>query len=343
MPASVETLAYVKARGVPWHGLGTPVETLMNSAEAIKASGLDWTVDCEPIQTAAGEPIDFKRAVVRQSDRKVLGVVGTNYQPVQNADAFDFADGIVADTGSHFETAGALDGGRTVFLSMELNGVEPIKVHGDSPVDTFLVLSNTHDGTKAVRATVTPVRVVCKNTLNFAFAGSKGIFNVRHSGDVKSKMNAARDALGITVDYMRRFENVAAALQDLTVNEDRAEAVIRDVFAMSEDLEGATDSKRFANHPATRTMEIYGSAPDLKAFYGTGWGVVNAVAEYVDHDRSYGRATDREALDVKATQVLWGSSQDTLNRTVALLDPTIAKMMDRKVATAAAKVASRSK
>jgi phage/plasmid-like protein (TIGR03299 family) len=341
MPANVETLAYTSARGVPWHGLGTPVDGLMTATEAIDKAGLGWTVECEPIQTAAGEPIDFKRAVIRQSDRAILGVVGMGYQPVQNDAAFDFADAIVADTGSHYETAGSLDGGRTVFLSMELSGVDPITVAGDSDVNTFLLLSNAHDGSKALRVTVTPVRVVCQNTLNFAFAGSKGIFNIRHTGKVDSKLEAARDALGIAVDYMRRFEKVASALQELKVTDTRAVAVMRDVFGMSEDVEDSTDSVRFTGHHATVAFEAYKSTPDLTDWLGTGWGVVNAVAQYVDHDRTYGKGTDRQALDVKATQVLWGGGAGILNRTVALLDPKLAKLMDKQVVRGAASMATR--
>lgn len=290
------------------------------------------------------EEHDFKPAQFRDPDRSVLGVVGMGYQPVQNADAFDFADAIVADTGNHFETAGSLDGGKTTFISLDLDAVDPIKVGGDeSDFKSFLLLSNSHDGSKSLRATITPVRVVCQNTLNLAFAGAKGVFNIRHSGDIATKMQAARTALDISIDYLRRFENVANALMALTVSDERAEKVVRDAFQMRETTEETPDSEWYVKHHATRALDILTTSDDLDPFKNTGWGVVNAVAEYIDHDRTYGKATDREALDVKMTSLLWGNGADVLNRTVAMLDPKIAKMMDRGVVRQAARVASRVK
>lgn len=340
MPANVETMAYTEARGLPWHGEGRMIKSLASAEQMIVEAGLDWHVECEPIVTAAGEPIDFKRAVVRQSDRSVLGVVGMGYQPVQNADAFDFADGIVASNGNHYETAGSLDGGRTIFVSIDLSGVEPIKIDGDSDFNTFLLLSNAHDGSKALRATVTPVRVVCQNTLNLAFRGSKNVFTVRHSGDIKSKMQAAQTALGISADYMRRFEQIAQSFIDLKVSDARAEKIVRDAFGMRESTEDKPDQKWFTEHHATKALELMKSSADLAPFSGTGWAVLNAVAEYVDHDRTYGKSTDREALDVKMTSILWGNGADVLNRTAALLDPK-SKIMENRVMRSAARTATR--
>lgn len=347
MPALVESMAYNAERGVPWHGLGTAVEGLMTQADAIAAAGLDWEVQPEPIQTAAGEAIDFKRAIVRQSDRRILGVVGNQYKPVQNAEAFDFADGIVADSESNkYETAGSLDDGRTIFLTIDLGAVQPIKVAGDpTDFETYLVLSNAHDGTKSLRVTISPVRVVCSNTLNLAFSGSnRGVFNIRHSGDIESKMKAAQTALGITVDYLRRFEDVAAMLMETPVDDAKALKVYRDAFAMSAAIEEAgEDSERFANHNAERAFETYMTADDLEPIRGTGWGVLNGVADFIDHERVYGKGTKRDAADVKMSSLVWGDGRDILNRTVPLISAKASKAMSMTARKEADKVSSRVK
>lgn len=344
MPAAVETMAYTLERGVPWHGLGTGVEGLMTWQEAEEAAGLGWKVGLEEVQTAGGVVIPNKRAVVRDSDGRPLGVVGTDYRPVQNSEAFQFADAIVADSGNHYETAGSLYDGRIVFLAIDLGAVAPIKVNGDSDVKTFLVLSNSHDGSSALKATVTPVRVVCANTLNLAFKGAQGIFYVRHSGNIESKMAAARQALDISVDYMARFEQVAERLYELKVTDERAEAVVRDAFGMTKAVEErGPESEWFAKHHATRVLDLYDTTIDLKPIHGTGWGVLNAVAEYVDHNRTYGKGAQDRIADVKMNTLLWGEGSKVVNRTAALLDPSISVLMDTKVAKSAARVASRSK
>lgn len=347
MPALVETMAYNAERGVPWHGLGTAVDGLMTQAEAIAAAELDWEVKPEPIQTVTGDPIPFKRAIVRQSDRRVLGVVGNQYVPVQNREAFDFADGIVADAESNkYETAGSLDDGKTVFLTIDLGAVQPIRVDGDpTKYETYLVLSNAHDGSKSLRATITPVRVVCSNTLNLAFSGTnRGVFNIRHSGNIEAKMQAAQQALGITVDYLRRFEDVAALLMETKVADDRALTIYRDAFAMSAAIEEAgEDSERFANHNAERAFETYLTAPDLDPIRGTGWGVLNGVSDFIDHEREYGKGTKRAAGDVKMSSLVWGDGRDILNRTVPLISAKASKAMSMTARKEAAKYASRIK
>jgi len=344
MPAEVETLAYTAERGVPWHGLGTPVDGLMTAEEALAASGLDWEVRPEPIMTVAGEPIPMKRAIVRQSDRRVLGVVGNQYVPVQNREAFSFADAIVADSDSNkYETAGALDDGRTIFLSMDLGAVEPIRVAGDpTDFETYLVLSNAHDGTKALRATITPVRVVCMNTLNLAFRGSTGVFSVRHSGDIESKMKAAQQALSITVDYLRRFEQVAEELLAKQVSDKRALAIYRDAFEMAPTTEEkGEESEWYVQHAAQRVFETYQTSETVDPIRGTGWGVLNAAAEFVDHDRVYGKGTKRSPGDVKMDSLLWGEGHDVLNRLVPLISATVGADMSLTVRKDAARKSNR--
>lgn len=334
MPAEVEAIAYNVERGVPWHGLGTPVQGLMTAEEAIDKATLDWVVSGYPISDEFGV-IPDKVAQHRSTDNAYLGTVGVGFKTIQNREAFSFSNAIVAENpdAALFDTAGSLRTGRTVFLSMDLTKVAPITI-ADEQFQTFLLIANSHDGSKALHGIVTPVRVVCMNTLNAALSGHGARFVIRHSGDVNGKLVAARNALGITIDYVKRFEAVAAEAMKVKVSDEKAEKVLRRVFKMKDTTAEKGEGAFFEKHAATRTMDLYLSADDLAPFRGTGWGLVNAVAEYVDHDRTYGRGKDAEALDNRMTAILWGSGQQAVSNTLALVAPKLAH--DRVVTRAAA-------
>ena len=168
MSANVETMFYV--RNVPWHGLGTRVMEAPASSEALKLAGLDWKVLQEPVYTENGELIRGYKANVRDTDRKVLGVVTDRYKVVQNQDAFAFTDALLGQ-GVRYETAGSLMGGKKVWLLAHMPREYIISGERISP---YLVFSNTHDGSGAVKVAVTPIRVVCSNTLNLALRQRKG-------------------------------------------------------------------------------------------------------------------------------------------------------------------------
>ena len=138
---------------------------------------------------------------------------------------------------------------------------------------------------------------------------------------------------------MRRFEAVASRLMAIPVTDARAERVLRDVFQMRESTEGDQEGARYAKHHATKAMEVYASAPDLRHIAGTGWGVLNAVAQYVDHESVYGKGSQRAASGIRMQSILWGNAAGRLNRTVALLGA--AALMDAGVVKAAARMSSR--
>ena len=334
MPANVETMAYNAARGVPWHGLGTPMAGLMTMEEAYEASGLNWNVIKVPVYVN-GEVVPDKVANVRESDGKYLAITGNRYRIIQNHEEFELAYAIVAEKpeAAIVDTAISLNGGCDVIVNLDLTAVAPIKI-GNDQFQTFLLLANAHDGTKPQRGIITPVRGVCQNTVNLAFAGKGPSFTIRHSGDIESKLAAVREALQLTIDYAARFEEVATAAMKQTVTDKRAENVLRKVFGMSKKVADNPESAWFINHAATRTMGIYQSATDLAPYRGSAWGLVNAVAEFVDHDRTYGKGAAKEALDIKATQILWGSGYEAINRTLALVAPKLANArVARKAAT----------
>ena len=159
MSADVESMFYV--RETPWHGLGIKVSEAPNSKDALKLAGLDWNVVQEPIFTETEECIDGYKANVRDSDRKVLGVVTDRYKVIQNEEAFAFTDELLGE-GVRYETAGSVQGGKKVWMLARMPQEYIISGERISP---YLVFSNTHDGSGAIKVALTPIRVVCNNTL----------------------------------------------------------------------------------------------------------------------------------------------------------------------------------
>ena len=196
MAANVESMFYV--RETPWHGLGTRVNEALNSEEALTAAGLDWNVIQEPIYTETEELIEGYKANVRDTDRQVLGVVTDRYKIVQNQEAFAFTDELLGE-GVRYETAGSLQGGRKVWLLAHLPHEYIISGERISP---YLVFFNSHDGSGAIKAAITPIRVVCQNTLNLALSTAKRSWSMIHTGDIKGKMQEAKDTLFLAEKYM---------------------------------------------------------------------------------------------------------------------------------------------
>lgn len=312
MPAEVESMAYVIDRGLPWHREGNGVERLQTAAEMIVASGLDWEVAQAPITTTfdgAFVAIPDKVANVRQSDGSVLGVVGRQYQVIQNRDAFTFADSLVDSGEAKYETAGSLRGGRVTFLSMELDHLD-LRLAGDDDNDnsikTYLLLSNAHDGSRALEADITKVRVVCANTLNIAIKGARRRFKVRHSGSTEGKLLAAREALGIAFNYDKAFEEAAERLLNKRLVDEQVLEIFQK-YVWPIDLEMASEG-RLETHPATLAFEDYMKSENLDPIRGTAWGALNAVAEFVDHEVEY-RGRFDTAEDVRTNSILWGTGQ----------------------------------
>lgn len=167
MAANVESMFYV--RETPWHGLGTRVSEAPDSQRALIVAGLNWNVVQEPVYTGEDERIEGYKVNVRDTDRKVLGVVSDRYKIVQNREAFAFTDELLGE-GVRYETAGSLQNGRKVWMLARMPHEYIISGERISP---YMVFFNSHDGSGAIKVALTPIRVVCQNTLNLALSTAK--------------------------------------------------------------------------------------------------------------------------------------------------------------------------
>ena len=284
MAANVESMFYV--RETPWHGLGTRVSEAPDSQRSLIVAGLNWNVVQEPVYTGENERIEGYKVNVRDTDRKVLGVVSDRYKIVQNREAFAFTDELLGE-GVRYETAGSLQNGRKVWMLARMPHEYIISGERISP---YMVFFNSHDGSGAIKVALTPIRVVCQNTLNLALSTAKRSWSMIHTGNIQGKMQEARDTLFLAETYMdhlgKEFENLRKKkLTDkqvldfinllLPVDESATPQQVKNVKRLQEDMKLR-----------------YFEAPDLKDVGNNAYRFINAVSDFATHSNPLRRSAN---------------------------------------------------
>lgn len=277
MPANVETMFYV--REAPWHGLGTKVMEAPTSKAALTLAGLDWKVIQRPIVTKDGIPIPGFKANLRETDKKVLGVVTDRYKVVQNPDAFSFTDRLLGE-GVTYETAGSLQEGRRTWLLARLP--QRYIISGDE-ITPYLVFMNSHDGTGSIKAAMTPIRVVCQNTLNLALDNAKRYWATNHTGDILGKMEDARYTLLYADQYMAQLGKAIDRLNRVKLSDRQVCEYIDALFPL---IDSPTELQRKNLMQMKQEVKTrYFDAPDLKHIGKNAYRFVNAVSDFATHSK----------------------------------------------------------
>jgi phage/plasmid-like protein (TIGR03299 family) len=289
----------------PWHRLGQCLDNPATAEEAIVSAGLDYEVQLTALATVDGLDVPQGKAVVRYDTQDVLGVVGNNFVPVQNRQAFGFLDAIVGEGKLRYHTAGALGKGEKIWLLAKLPDQIRVKNSGDV-VDKFLLLANAHDGSAALRVLFTPVRVVCQNTLSMALrqAEHQGV-SIRHEGDLAAKLKQAQEVLG----FAHRFYDDAQAKIDMLASHYPTPVHLKQYFeSLYPDPEEPKSNARAKNirEELHRLFET-GIGHDDPGIKGTSWTAFNAVTEYVDHHRSSHGKYDSNRLSRRLDSLWFGS------------------------------------
>lgn len=277
MSVNVESMFYV--RTAPWHGLGTKVIEAPDSEGALIAAGLNWNVVQEPIYTREEEMIDGYRANVRDSDRRVLGVVTDRYKIVQNREAFAFTDELLGE-GVRYETAGSLQGGRRVWLLAHMPREYIISGERISP---YLLFSNAHDGSGAIKVALMPIRVVCQNTLNLALNTAKRSWSMNHTGDIRGKMQEAKDTLFMAETYMDELGKEFESLRKKKLTDKQ----VMDYIEILLPVEDGSTPQQIRNMKRLQEdmKRRYFDAPDLKDVGNNAYRFINAVSDFATHSK----------------------------------------------------------
>lgn len=275
MAAEVETMFYT--RETPWHGLGTKVMEAPTSKEALYLSGLDWKVEQEPVYTETGNLISGFKANVRDTDQKILGVVTDRYKVIQNEEAFAFTDELLGE-GIRYETAGSLQGGKKVWLLAHMPHEYIIAGERISP---YLVFSNTHDGSGSIRVAVTPVRVVCSNTLNLALDTAKRSWSAVHTGNIRSKLEEAKNTLFMAASYMDELGREFETLRKKKLTDKQVMEYIGLLIPLDEN--GSPQQKKNIIRLQEDMKMRYFDAPDLQDVGKNAYRFINAVSDFATH------------------------------------------------------------
>ncbi|MCI9282173.1 MAG: DUF945 domain-containing protein [Lachnospiraceae bacterium] len=304
MAANVETMFFT-GRTAPWHGLGTMVENAPTSEDALILAGLDWKVVQKNLVTEDGFSVPGFKANVRDLDNRTLGVVTDRYKVVQNDEAFSFTDSLLGE-GVTYETAGSLQEGRRTWILAKLP--QRYIISGDE-LTPYLVFMNSHDGTGAIKAAMTPIRVVCQNTLNLALATAKRSWSTNHVGDIRGKLQDARDTLLYAERYMAELGKAIDVLNRQKLSDKQVYEYIDQLFPL---MDNATEQqKKNLRRMKEDVAKRYFEAPDLQHVGKNAYRFVNAVSDFATHakplrERSnyretlFGRTVDGNALIDKA-------------------------------------------
>ena len=298
MSANVEWMFSGNSTPV-WHGIGTIVKDCPTSEDAIRLAGLDWKVIQKEMymKDPNGNMIlvPQMKANVRDTDGKFLGPVTDRYRIVQNSEAFAFTDALLGE-GVRYESAGSLASGKRVWMLARMENT----LLAEENIAPYLVFTNSHDGTGAIRVAITPVRVVCQNTLNLALSTADRHWSCVHKGDIQSKLEEARYTLESAERYMKALEEEFGELKFKKVTEkqvrDMTETLLKiefeniykkaikssNIIDFKEHLQQQKFEEKI-NRKRNDILNIYFDKPDLRETEHTAFRFVNAVSDYTTH------------------------------------------------------------
>lgn len=298
MPANVETM--FSGNGIlPWHECGTVIQGTASSAEAIKLAGLDWDVIPKPIYDEFGRELPGYKVNMRSSDNTALGIVTDRYRIVQNSEAFAFTDALLGE-GVRYETAGSLASGKRVWMLARMENT----LLAEENIDPYLVFTNSHDGTGAIRVALVPIRVVCSNTLNLALHQASRHWSCVHKGDIQSKLEEARFTLSSAEKYMEALEEEFGELKLKTITDkqvrDMTEKLLEIEFnnlynkAIKTgniiDFKERLRQQKYEEKLAAKRndiLTIYHEKPDLVGTEKSAFRFVNAVSDWITHTNDH--------------------------------------------------------
>lgn len=289
MAHMIETFAdgsasFFSNRQPAWHSLGTVTENALDANSALELAGMNWEVEQMPVL------VDYKGTTVTVKDRvanvrkhpkkdsiDVLGIVGDGYEVVQNSEAFQILNDIADESGAIFETAGSLKGGKRVFVSMQLP--QHLQFQNGDTSNLYLLATNSHDGKSACQIAVTPVRVVCQNTLTMGIRSARSSFSIRHTKNASRRIEEARSALGLTFTYVDAFQMEVDRLISEEMTKKQFEVLVSEVFPLT-NPDNALAVKNDEVRKAT-LLDLW-NAPTQENSKNTKWAAFNSVVEYLD-------------------------------------------------------------
>lgn len=296
--------AFVAFQMPAWHNLGKVFQEELNTVQALTESGQDYNVSKWPNihRLPSGIELVSKDSffTMRDDTAAVLGSrLGTDYTVLQNKEAFDIVDEILKTGKARIETAGAIDGGKRVFICLKVK--DAIVVGKNDSIDEYLLICNSHDGTLAITAMFTPIRVVCNNTLSAALAGAKGAVKIRHTARAEDRLKEAMKVMGMIEESSKLNAAAYNAMAATDMTKQEFFNYIGNIFMTDEEIKKlqkgeqdvlSTRKKNIINDVLEFAEVGVGQREALQGGNRNGWFAYNAITGYLT-GKKYGSADDR--------------------------------------------------
>jgi len=308
----------------PWLGSGIEVDVGSdNIREVMKIAKLDWEVEGRPLfipvgsadNTTSFEIYPSHKAIVRKTDEQQLGIVGKDWNILQNEEVFSFVDDLSNLGLVKYHSAGQFKNGKLIWVQAEFQESEilPEDVH-----KKYLIFSNAFDGTFSIRIGWTDVRVVCMNTFMMASKEARqNGFAIRHTTSMRDKIQLAKNALVLYEKEAKQLDMFQKALTRLSMTTDMWKDFSYNIIP---DPEGKNKTRSNNNRNKLIELSIMGTGQDIPGVHGTGYAALNALTEFVNYERS-SRGNDdlqRQANRYQAT--LFGTGQNLINKGIDSLN-----------------------
>jgi phage/plasmid-like protein (TIGR03299 family) len=280
----------------PLTGVAADVRGSMTSEEVMKNARLDWQVAKTPIQLNDGTPVESHVAIVRQDNRRILGITGEGYEPLQNAEAFSFTDTLVEMGAMEYIGAGLFDDGRRIFIQGRINKPEddngpsmgPTEIVPGDIIDPLFFVGNGHDGSLALRCNQVTQEVICRNTFAIALGQAKenpNCITIRHTKNMVERLEKARELLIWAGTSFHKTIEATRVLAKKSMTAQRAEELFKEAFKIKPP-EGKEILSPQAENKLGRLMALFetGVGNDLPGVEGTSWAAVRAVTQYLTHE-----------------------------------------------------------
>jgi phage/plasmid-like protein (TIGR03299 family) len=286
-----------------WHGLGTVLKDPPSLQEAIRLAGLDWKVRLAPLQLTEDQRAVKHMATVRESDGRILGVVGPGWRPLQNVEAFDWFAPFIESGSVKLEAAGSLRNGQRVWVLGRVAGGEAEVTKGD-PIEQFVLLANSHDGSLAIRVGFTMVRVVCQNTLQASLdSEASKLIRIHHTGSASKALKGVAEIMDVAKAEFAATTEQLKVLAGVGCSTETLRKYVRAVFAPIARI----DDESAAKPTLAKVVPLFEGGRGAELSRGTLWGAYNAVTEYITHERG-------KSLDTRVEGQWFGDGAKLIQR-----------------------------
>lgn len=290
-------------RTATWSYCGIDISKATTVEEALNLSGLNYTVEKVPVFLEDGTPIPGAFCTKQEGTNTTYGVVGSQFEIVQNVEGFDFINAMIPE-GLKFLKAG--ENHKFIYIIAQLPSFD---LMGDE-VTPHVIFQNSHCGNTTLKATITPLRVACSNQFNMAFKKALNKISLRHTKSIKGRLHTAQEVLIHSSEYLDEFQKQAILMAQRKVSQKEVDSLLDEVFQIKPEFTPTKANK--LEEKREKFLTAY-KADDNSNFIGTQWGLINAYSDFITHKDLKKNTT--QALEnhfIKTT--LKGSIDDFVDR-----------------------------